>query len=91
MVTRLTRFRSDPNKLGRGEGYYYLRGGKRAGSFTLKSGVSVQGPYYSKYSQKRDTAKLSKGWKTHKVGVPKKVATKYAHVTDGFLNQRINR
>ena len=91
MVTRLIRFSKDPNGLGRGPGYYYLRGGKRAGNFTLKSGVKVTGPYYSKYSQTRDNARLSTGWKIDRVGTPKKTAKKYAHVTDGELTKRIRR
>ena len=91
MVTRLTRFSKDPNGLGRGSGYYYLRGGKRAGGFTLQSGTKVTGPYYSKYSQSRDTARLSKGWEVDRIGIPKKVASKYAHVTDGNLTKRIRR
>lgn len=89
MVTRLTRFARDPNGLGRGSGFYYLRGGKRAGSYTLPSGVEVKGPYYSKYSKDRDTARLSKGWEIDKIGVPPKVANKYGHVTDGKLNKNI--
>lgn len=91
MVTRLTRFSRDPNGLGRGPGLYYLRGGKRAGEFTLPSGKTVRGPYYSKYSQKRDTSRLSTGWRVDKIGLPKKVAQRYAHVTDGQLNQRVRR
>ncbi len=87
MVTRLEYKSKDPNGLGRGAGYYYLRGGARAGKFTLVSGKSVTGPYYSKYSRSRDAARLSKGWKIHKVGTPKKTATKYAHVTDGNLDK----
>jgi len=91
MVTRLTQFKTDPNGLGRGPGYYYLRGGKRAGKFELKSGNKVNGPYYSKYSQSRDTARLSTGWKIDRVGSPKAVAKKFAHVTDGKLNERVRR
>ena len=91
MVTRLIYRARDPNGLGRGPGYYYLRGGKRAGTFTLKSGKSVKGPYYSKYSSKRDTARLSQGWKVNKVGVPKKTASKYAHVSDGNLKNKVRR
>ncbi len=91
MVTRLTRFNKDPNGLDRGPGYYYLRGGMRAGSFTLPSGNKVKGPYYSKYSQGRDTARLSTGWKVDRIGVPKKTATVYGHVTDGNLKKRIRR
>ena len=91
MVTRLFRFSKDPNGLGRGAGYYYLRGGKRAGSFTLPSGNKVKGPYYSKYSQSRDTARLSTGWKVDRVGIPTATAKKYGHVTDGQLQKRIRR
>ena len=89
MGTRLIYYKRDPNGLGRGSGYYYLRAGKAAGGFTLPSGNSVTGAYYSKYSRSRDNARLSKGWKIHKVGTPKKIATKYAHVTDGNLNKRM--
>ena len=88
MVTRLFYRSKDPNGLGRGAGYYYLRGGKHNGGFTLKSGKHVSGAYYSKYSKKRDRNRLSKGWRTDKVGVPKKAASRYAHVTDGNLNRK---
>lgn len=91
MVSRLEHFRKDPNGLGRGPGKYYLRGGKRVGSFSLPSGTKVKGAYYSKYSSKRDTTKLSKGWKVSKIGIPTKLASKFAHVTDGHLNKRIRR
>lgn len=91
MVTRLTYFRKDPNGLDRGAGYYYLRGGKRAGQFTLKSGNKVNGPYYSKYAKGRDNARLSLGWKIDRIGLPKKVAKKYAHVTDGKILDRLWR
>ena len=91
MVTRLQYYTRDPNGLGRGKGYYYLRGGKRANSFTLKSGNKVQGPYYSKYSQTRDTARLATGWQVDRIGTPKAVAKKYAHVADGDLPKRVRR
>lgn len=91
MVSKLEYFVKDPNGLKRGKGYYYLRGGKHAGKFVLKSGLKVKGAYYSKYSAKRDTAKLSTGWRVNKIGTPPKVAKKYAHVTDGVLTKRVRR
>lgn len=97
MVTKLQYRETDPNGLGRGEGYYYLRGGKNPGSknhtYTLPNGQTktITGPYYSKYSKSRDEARLSKGWQVNKIGVPKKTANKYGHVTDGQLQKRIRR
>jgi len=80
--------RKDPNGLGRGSGRYYLRGGKTKESnhsFTLPSGKVIKGPYYSKYSESIDKATKSKGYKNHKVGMPKKAKTNLAHVTDGNI------
>jgi len=91
MVTRLSRYPKDPNGLGRGPGYYYLRGGKTEGSFTLPSGITVKGAYYSKYSKSRDAARMSDGYKIDKVGKPMKLASKYAHVSDGNLRSKIRR
>lgn len=54
MVTRINFFKTDPNNLNRGSGYYYHRG---------------KG-YYSKYSKDRDKQKLSKGYKQSKIGLP---------------------
>jgi hypothetical protein len=85
MVTKLQSYKRDPNGLGRGPGLYYLRGGKTAGQFTLPSGKTVKGPYYSKYSQKRDSNRRSEGWKTDVVGIPKNVASRFAHISDGNL------
>ena len=56
MVSPLRFFRSDPNKLGRGKGIYYLRG---------------KG-YYSKYSIARDKKIKAKGWRKNIVGTPRK-------------------
>jgi hypothetical protein len=88
MVTGQLFYSKDPNGLGRGPGFYYLRGGRHDNGFTLKSGKTVKGPYYSKYSVVRDVNRLSDDWKTDKVGVPKTVAKKYAHVTDGDLKRK---
>ena len=97
MVTRLIRRTRDPNGLGRGPGFYYLRGGKRPSSknhtYKLANGQvkTITGPYYSKYSQKRDTQRLSNGWQVNKIGVPKNIASKFAHVSDGNLIKKIRR
>ena len=85
MVTKLQRFKTDPNGQGRGPGLYYLRGGKTTGSFTLPSGKKFNGPYYSKYSRARDTNRLSQGWETNKIGIPTKIASQFAHIGDGNL------
>lgn len=85
MVTKLKQYQRDPNGLGRGPGLYYLRGGKTTGSFTLPSGKKINGPYYSKYSQKRDRARKSQDWETDVVGIPKQTATAFAHIGDGNL------
>jgi len=55
MVSPLRFFKTDPNKLGRGKGVYYLRG---------------KG-YYSKYSVERDRKIKAKGWNLNKVGSPR--------------------
>lgn len=91
MPTEMKWRQKDPNGLGRGSGWYYLRGGKRSGKFTLPSGETFNGPYYSKYSREVDKQTASTGAKFHPVGVPKNLANKYAHVTDGQLknNPRI--
>lgn len=84
-------FQRDPNGLGRGPGYYYLRGGKRKGSkdhmYVMPDGniKTITGPYYSKYNSKRDENRLSKGHQINKIGMPSSVARRYAHVTDGDL------
>ena len=67
MVSTIKYFKTDPNKLGRGAGIYYHRGHG----------------YYSKYSRTRDEHRLSKGWKTNKVGLPK--STRIPQVGDGIL------
>jgi hypothetical protein len=93
MVTRLVKHTKDPNDLGRGPGYYYLRGGvspsSKSHTYKMPNGTvkTINGPYYSKYSVKRDEAKLSKGSEIHKIGIPKKIANEYAHITDGNLER----
>ena len=67
MPGSLKYYRRDPNKKGRGTGLYYHRG----------NGV------YSKYSQKRDKKKKSKGWKVDKIGKPD--STRIPHTSDGVL------
>jgi len=69
MPSSIKYYKRDPNGKGRGPGIYYLRG---------------KG-YYSKYSLQRDKAKLSKGWKTHKVGLPK--STRIPQTSDGKLRR----
>ena len=91
MVTTQVYRHKDPNGLGRGAGYYYLRGGKRAGSFTLPSGVTVKGAYYSKYNKKLDRERKSTGWKVDRVGTPPKLTRRFAHVSDGHLMDRVRR
>jgi len=97
MVTRLIRYKKDPNGLGRGPGYYYLRGGKRPNSknhtYTMPNGQvkTIKGPYYSKYSKGRDSNRLSDGWNVNKIGIPKNVASKFAHVSDGDLKKKVRR
>lgn len=97
MPQRLEFRKRDPNDLGRGEGYYYLRGGKTPGSknhtYTMPNGKVkvIKGPYYSKYSKKRDANTKSTGYKKHKTGIPTFMAKKYAHVSDGDLKKNIQR
>ena len=97
MVTRLTFRKTDPNGLGRGEGYYYLRGGKRPDSknhtYKMPDGTikTIKGPYYSKYSKETVKKTLSTGWRNNKIGIPNKLANVYGHVTDGELKKRIRR
>jgi len=97
MVTRLTRYKKDPNDLGRGKGYYYLRGGKKKSSknhsYTLPGGrvKTITGPYYSKYSKERDISRLSDGWNINKIGIPVKIASKYAHISDGNLKNKVRK
>lgn len=67
MPSSLKYFKKDPNGKGRGAGVYYLRGNG----------------YYSKYSTVRDSKIKAKGYKTHKVGLPKKSSIK--HTSDGKL------
>lgn len=94
MVTKLTQFKTDPNGLGRGAGLYYLRGGVSSPYKISRDGKRVKpkgytsGRYYSKYCPERDENKLSDGWRTHKIGTPKKTADKYAHVSDGDLTRK---
>ena len=76
MPARIRHFDKDPNGLGRGRGSYY----RRASTY---KGKRYAGGYYSKFSRSRDKAKLSKGWKVHKVGLPR--GTKIPHVSDGLL------
>jgi hypothetical protein len=91
MPTKLTRFQKDPNDLGRGPGFYYLRGGVSAPYKINRDGKRVKpkgysnGPYYSKYSASVDRATAARGYVQHKTGTPPKVADKYAHVTDGNI------
>ena len=97
MVTRLEQKARDPNGLGRGPGLYYLRGGKKTGSkqhtYTMTTGQVkvIKGSYYSKYSKERDFNRLSDGWAVNKVGLPPKIASKYAHVSDGNLKKKYRR
>lgn len=86
MPSRMKQYSRDPNGLGRGPGYYYLRGGSRSGSYTLPSGRTVKGPYYSKYDVDRDRNIYSSGHKVDKVGVPVEDVFAYGHTTDGNLN-----
>lgn len=67
MVTSLRYFKKDPNKKGRGTGVYYHRGHG----------------YYSKYSTVRDSKIKARGYKTHKIGLPKGSGIK--HTSDGRL------
>lgn len=60
-------YKTDPNKKGRGAGVYYHRG----------NGV------YSKYSRARDEKIQAKGFKIHKIGLPK--ISKILHTGDGKL------
>lgn len=69
-----------------------MRGGKTAASgfkFELPSGKVIKGPYYSKYSKSRDKATKSTGYNTHKIGMPARIASKYAHVSDGELRKNM--
>lgn len=56
MPSPLKFFKTDPNKLGRGRGVYYLRANG----------------YYSKYSVARDRKIKAKGYKKNRVGSPKR-------------------
>jgi|AntAceMinimDraft_18_1070375.scaffolds.fasta_scaffold00701_15 hypothetical protein len=95
MVTRLTQYKKDPNNLGRGAGFYYLRGGKRPTSenhtYILPTGQTkvITGPYYSKYSKERDKEYLSDGFQINKIGIPTKIASEFAHISDGNLKNKI--
>ena len=90
MVSPIRRRSKDPNGLDRGPGLYYLRGGKHKGSFTLpRSGVTVKGAYYSKYTKEADFAKKSNGWEQNRIGAPSKVANVYGHATDGDLGKKL--
>lgn len=93
MVTRLKYKAKDPNGLKRGPGFYYLRGGVRSGKFTLPGGMVIKGAYYSKYSKSRDRHKVKgvSGSARHPVGIPKKAASEYAHISDGILTKKILR
>lgn len=90
MVTKQKYYSRDPNGLGRGPGMYYLRGGKRSGSFTLPSGKTIDGPYYSKYCEDRDAARFSSGSRKCPIGQPKELR-KFAHVGDGNLARKRRR
>ena len=61
MVTPTKYFSTDPNKKGRGEGYYYHRGNG----------------YYSKYSLARDKNKKSSGYDSNPIGYPNKSRYKH--------------
>lgn len=96
MPTRLKRFSSDPNGLGRGPGFYYLRGGKSAPykitrdkNTRVKPKGYISGPYYSKYSADIDESTVSRGYAQHKVGAPPRVADRYAHITDGNIRENM--
>lgn len=95
MPTKLVRFQNDPNGLGRGAGLYYLRGGKSTpykinrGNKRVKPKGYSKGPYYSKYSPEIDAATVSRGYAQSPIGIPPKVASKYAHVTDGDIIQNM--
>jgi len=67
MPAGLKFFSRDPNDKGRGKGVYYHRG----------NGI------YSKYDHKRDEKIKAKGWKVHKIGLPK--GTRIPHAGDGRL------
>ncbi len=77
MVSPLRFFKTDPNKLGRGQGIYYLRG---------------KG-YYSKYDVKRDIKIKAKGYKEHKSGYAvdrktgKRKGSSIQHTSDGRLSR----
>ena len=101
MVTKISFYRRDPNGLNRGPGYYYLRGGKysgvaHCGQLTYRYGkdykTSVDGKaYFSKYNKETDRNRVSKGYKVNKIGIPQKIANKFAHISDGNLTKKINR
>jgi hypothetical protein len=76
MPAPLKYFPNDPNKLGRGKGVYYRRG-------STYKGKRYAGGYFSKYTRSIDKAKLSRGWKTHKVGLPR--GSRIPHTSDGRL------
>lgn len=73
MPTPIKYFSKDPNNLGRGAGVYYHRGHN----------------YFSKYSRTRDAHRLSKGWRTDPVGVPR--ATRFPHIGDGNIIRYPNK
>jgi len=76
MPAPLKRFKTDPNKLGRGAGTYYRRG---------RTDKYPKG-YYSKYNMDRDRAKNSLGFEVDKIGMPK--FSKYLHTMDGNVYRR---
>jgi len=76
MPAPLKRFKSDPNKLGRGAGTYYRRGATK----------EFPKGYYSKYSVDRDRAKKSLGSEIDIVGIPK--LHKLLHTMDGKIFRR---
>jgi len=78
MPAPLKMFRSDPNKLGRGGGFYYRRGSEYKGK-------RYSGGYYSKYTKSIDYARKSKNWKVHRVGLPRR--TRIPHTGDGRLSR----
>jgi len=67
MPSPLRIFGKDPNDLGRGRGLYYLRGHG----------------YFSKYNPFRDAKIKAKGWRIHKIGLPR--STSIPHAGDGRL------
>jgi len=78
MPARLKIYKRDPNGLKRGPGVYYRR------AKTYK-GKPFSGGYFSKYSLIRDKKRISKGYNTDKVGLPKNSVI--LHTSDGRLKR----